>query len=150
MDLKKIVSISGKPGLFKVTGQSKQSVVVESLLDGKRFPAFAHDRMSSLEEISMYTQNGDRPLKEIFRALNEKFGADIGFDPKKADNNMLKSRFAEVVPDYDTEAVYTSDIKKVFGWYMLLTEKGLLDFTEVEAEEVKAEGHTGNESAQNE
>lgn len=150
MDLKKIVSISGKPGLFKVTGQGKQSVVVESLIDGKRFPAFAHDRMSSLEEISMYTQNGDRPLKEIFKALNDKFGSDIGFDPKKADNNLLKTRFEEVVPDYDTEAVYPSDIKKVFSWYILLVEKELLDFDEEETEEPDSEVHDENNASQNE
>jgi hypothetical protein len=150
MDLKKIVSISGKPGLFKVTGQGKQSVVVESLIDGKRFPAFAHDRMSSLEEISMYTQNGDRPLKEIFKALNDKFGNDIGFDPKKADNNLLKSRFAEVVPDYDTEAVYSSDIKKVFSWYMLLVEKELLDFNDEESEQPASEVHDENNASQTE
>jgi len=150
MDLKKIVSISGKPGLFKVTGQGKQSVVVESLIDGKRFPAFAHDRMSSLEEISMYTQNGDRPLKEIFKALKDKFGNDIGFDPKKADNNLLKSRFAEVVPDYDTEAVYSSDIKKVFSWYMLLVEKELLDFNDEESEQPASEVHDENNASQTE
>jgi len=150
MDLSKIVSISGKPGLYKVTGQGKQSVVVESLTDGKRFPAFAHDRMSSLEEISMYTRNGDKPLKEIFRGLNEKLGTDIGFDPKKATNEVLKERFEEIVPDYDTEAVYPSDIKKVFIWYALLIEKGLLDFSEPETVVAEDEKPAGEVSDQNE
>ncbi len=72
MDLTKIVSISGKPGLFEVTGQGKNSVVVESLLDGKRFPAFAQDRMSSLEEISIFTTTEDMPLKEVFKNIHEK------------------------------------------------------------------------------
>ncbi|MDP3463831.1 MAG: DUF5606 domain-containing protein [Bacteroidales bacterium] len=130
MDLTKIVSLSGKPGLYKVTGQGKQSVVVESLIDGKRFPAFSHDRMSSLQEISMYTQNGDRPLKEIFRAIHDKVGGEIGFDPKKASNDELKTIFAGFVPDYDADAVYASDIRKVFVWYVLLMEKELLDFSE--------------------
>jgi len=116
--------------LYKVTGQGKQSVVVESLIDGKRFPAFSHDRMSSLQEISMYTQNGDRPLKEIFRAIHDKVGGEIGFDPKKASNDELKTIFAGFVPDYDADAVYASDIRKVFVWYVLLMEKELLDFSE--------------------
>jgi hypothetical protein len=150
MDLSKIVSISGKPGLFKVTGQGKQSVVVESLIDGKRFPAFAHDRMSSLEEISMYTQNGDKPLKEIFRALNDKLGTDIGFDPKKATNDVLKDRFAEIVPDYDAEAVYPSDMKKVFTWYALLVEKELLDFSEPETLAAEEQKPADEASVQNE
>ncbi|MBS4057220.1 MAG: DUF5606 domain-containing protein [Bacteroidales bacterium] len=133
MDLTKIVSISGKPGLFKVTGQGKQSVVVESLIDGKRFPAFAQDRMSSLEEISIFTENGDKPLKEVFFRIHEVMGDELGFDVKKLSNDALKAEFAKIVPDFDVEGVYPSDMKKVFGWYKLLIERNLLDFTEAEA-----------------
>lgn len=146
MDLTKIVSLSGKPGLFKVTGQGKQSVVVESLIDGKRFPAFSHDRMSSLEEISIYTQNGDRPLKEIFRAIHDKVGGEIGFDPKKTDNDELKSIFAGFVPDYDADAVYASDIRKVFVWYAMLIEKELLNFTDEPEETVSETNEAVSES----
>lgn len=138
MDLTKIVSISGKPGLFEVTGQGKNSVVVESLLDGKRFPAFAQDRMSSLEEISIFTTTEDMPLKEVFKNIHEKMGEKLDFEAKKLSNDELKEKFGEVVPDFDEEAVYPSDMKKVFNWYKLLMEKQLLDFTE-EVEEAKEE-----------
>jgi hypothetical protein len=139
MDLTKIVSISGKPGLYQVTGQGKNSVVVESLIDGKRFPAFAQDKMSSLEEISIFTTNEDLPLKEVFRAIDEKMGETLDFDVKKISGEQLKEKFALVVPDYDVDAVYTSDMKKVFTWYQLLSDKKLLDFTETEEETELAE-----------
>ncbi|MCK9452980.1 MAG: DUF5606 domain-containing protein [Bacteroidales bacterium] len=139
MDLTKIVSISGKPGLFLVTGQGKNSVVVESLLDGKRFPAFAQDRMSSLEEISIFTTTEDMPLKQVFKNIYEKMGEKLDFEVKKLSTDELKEKFGEVVPDFDEEAVYPSDMKKVFNWYKLLTEKEMLDFTEEEVEEEKEE-----------
>lgn len=138
MDLTKIVSISGKPGLFEVTGQGKNSVVVESLLDGKRFPAFAQDRMSSLEEISIFTTTEDMPLKVVFKNIHEKMGETLDFEAKKLSPDALKEKFGEVVPDFDEEAVYPSDMKKVFNWYKLLTNKQMLDFTE-EVEETKEE-----------
>ncbi len=138
MDLTKIVSISGKPGLFEVTGQGKNSVVVESLLDGKRFPAFAQDRMSSLEEISIFTTTEDMPLKVVFKNIHEKMGETLDFEVKKLSTDALKEKFGEVVPDFDEEAVYPSDMKKVFNWYKLLTDKQMLDFTE-EVEETKEE-----------
>lgn len=142
MDLTKIVSISGKPGLFQVTGQGKNSVVVESLIDGKRFPAFAQDKMSSLEEISIFTTNEDLPLKGVFKAINEKIGESLDFDAKKISGEQLKEKFALIVPDYDADAVYTSDMKKVFVWYQLLSDKKLLDFSETveETEQVENPG----------
>ena len=139
MDLTKIVSISGKPGLFLVSGQGKNSVVVESLLDGKRFPAFAQDRMSSLEEISIFTTTEDMPLKQVFKNIHEKMGETLDFEAKKLSTDELKEKFGEVVPDFDEEAVYPSDMKKVFNWYKLLSEKEMLDFTEEEVEEEKEE-----------
>lgn len=139
MDLTKIVSISGKPGLFQVSGQGKNSVVVESLLDGKRFPAFTQDRISSLEEISIFTSNEDIPLKEVFKSIHEIMGEKLDFEVKKLSNDQLKARFEEVVPDYDTDAVYPSDMKKVFSWYQLLMDKQLLDFSEPEPEAEETE-----------
>ncbi len=152
MDLTKIVSISGKPGLYLVTGQGKNSVVVESLLDGKRFPAFAQDRMSSLEEISIFTTSEDKPLKEVFKNINEKFGETLDFEVKKISNEDLKEKFASVLPDFDEDAVYPSDIKKVFNWYQLLMEKNMLDFTEEEtdAETAAAETEEQKETAKDE
>ena len=134
MDLSKIVSIAGKPGLFLVTGQGKSSVLVESLIDGKRFPAFSHHRMSALEEISIFTQAEDRPLKEVFKSILDNFGDHIDFDPKKVSAEVLREKFAVAVPDYNEEAVYPSDMKKVFVWYQLLDDKQLLDFSEEGAE----------------
>lgn len=130
MDLSKIVSIAGKPGLFKVIGSGKNNILVESLTDGKRFPAFTHQRISALEEISVYTTGDDRPLKEIFRSMYKNFGLQPDFDPKKLTQAELAEKFAQAVPDYDTERVYPSDIKKALSWYIQLASKNLLDFSE--------------------
>ena len=129
MDLSKIVSISGKPGLYQVKSQAVGRLIVESVIDGKCMPAFARDRMSSLEEISIFSTDEDRPLKEVFMMIHEKMGDKVDFDYKKASNDELREKFAFVMPDYDEEAVYPSDMKKVFAWYQMLNDKGLLDFT---------------------
>ena len=141
MDLSKIVSIAGKPGLYQIKSQAIGRIIVESLVDGKCTPAFAHDRMSSLEEISIFSTDEDRPLKEVFKMINEKMGEMVDFDFKKASNDQLRAKFLEVMPDYDQEAVYPSDMKKVFAWYQMLMDKNLLDFTEEEkpAEEAAEE-----------
>ena len=142
MDLSKVVAISGKPGLFLVTTNGGGKLIVESLLDGKRIPAFANDKISSLEEISIFTTGEDKPLKEVFMSIHEKLGDNIGFDPKKATPVELREKFLLVLPDYDEDAVYQSDMKKVFQWYQLLNDKKLLDFThekEEKAEEAPAE-----------
>ena len=143
MDLSKIVSISGKPGLYVVKSQAIGRLIVESVIDGKCSPAFARDRMSSLEEISIFSTDEDRPLKEVFMMIHDKMGDKVDFDFKKASNEELREKFAFVMPDYDEEAVYPSDMKKVFQWYQMLNDKGLLDFTEEEnkpeAEPEKAE-----------
>ena len=134
MDLSKIVSISGKPGLYVVKSKAVGRLIVESVLDGKCSPAFAHERMSSLEEISIFSVDEDRPLKEVFMMIHEKMGDKVDFDYKKASNDELREKFAFVMPDYDEDAVYPSDMKKVFAWYQMLNDKGLLDFTEEEAQ----------------
>ena len=141
MDLTKIVTISGRPGLFMIKSQAQGRIIVESLIDGKCSPAFARDRMSSLEEISIFSTDEDRPLKDVFKMVHEKMGDKIDFDVKKASADELREKFAFVMPDYDEEAVYPSDIKKVFAWYQMLMDKKLLDLTEEEtpAEENKPE-----------
>ena len=132
MDLTKIVSISGKPGLYVVKSQAVGRLIVESVIDGKCIPAFARDRMSSLEEISIFSMDEDRPLKEVFMMIHDKMGDKVDFDYKKASPEELREKFALVMPDYDEEAVYPSDMKKVFAWYQMLVDKNLLDFTEEE------------------
>ena len=140
MDLSKVVAISGKPGLFLVTTQGAGKLIVESLIDGKRIPAFANDKISSLEDISIFTTGEDKPLKEVFMSIHEKIGDKLDFDPKKASPVELREKFLIVLPDYDEDAVYQSDMKKVFQWYQLLNDKKLLDFTvEENKEEEKAE-----------
>ena len=125
MEFKDIVAISGKSGLFKVVSNTRSGVIVESLTDGKRFPAFLHDRISSLDEISVFTLGEDRPLKDIMRAIREKTAGGPAID-SKSDSAQLKKFFAEAVPDYDADRVYVSDIKKIINWYNQLHEKGLL------------------------
>lgn len=138
MDLKKILSISGKPGLYNMVAQTKNGIVVESITDGKRFTAFAHERMSALEEISIYTDDEDLPLRDVLKNIYEKENGKKSIDPSSS-TDELAAYFGEVAPGYDKEKVYKSDIKKVFKWYNLLAEKGLLDFTDDNKEEEEKE-----------
>ena len=141
MDLSKILAISGKPGLYKMLSQNKSGFIVESLADGKRFPVFANERISSLAEISIFTTGAeDLPLKEVFRKIHAKTEGKQAQDPATG-GESLKKYFLEVVPEYDPERVYVSDMKKALNWYNLLVEKELMEFTEEEegkdSEEVK-------------
>jgi hypothetical protein len=138
MDLTKILAISGKPGLYKMLSQTKAGFIVESLVDEKRFPVFAHERVSTLEEISIFIAgDDDMPLKEVFKKFFDKLGGKPGPDPG-ADSKILKSFFMETIPAYDQEKVYVSDMKKTVAWYNLLLEKGTLEFEE------GGEGGTGD------
>jgi hypothetical protein len=134
MDLSKILAISGKPGLYKMLSQTKSGFVVESLTDQKRFPVYAHERVSSLEEISIFTTiEEDLPLKEVFKKMKEKLGDQPGPDAS-GDIQALKTFFKEAIPEYDPERVYVSDMKKAVSWYNLLNEKGMLVFEDENAE----------------
>jgi hypothetical protein len=146
MDLSKILAISGKPGLFNSVAQTKTGVVVESLIDGKRFPAFAHERISSMAEISVFTVDDDLPLEDVFKKIYEKYEGKQAID-HKASGDDLKAFMLEILPEYDQDRVYTSDIKKIVMWYNLLVEKEMLDFTEEEevAEEVAESEETATE-----
>jgi len=139
MDLSKILAISGKPGLYKMLSQTKSGFIVESLADQKRFPVYAHERVSSLEEISIFTTvEEDLPLKEVFKKMKAKLGDQPGPDAA-SDNNALKTFFKEAIPEYDPERVYVSDMKKAIAWYNLLNEKGLLELEEETTEKAEAE-----------
>jgi hypothetical protein len=134
MELSKILAISGKPGLYKMLSQTKAGFVVESLADGKRFPVFAHERVSSMEEISIFTTGEeDLPLKEAFRKIYEKLGGKSGPDAS-TDSQSLKTFFLEAIPEYDQERVYVSDMKKTLSWYNLLLEKGIMEYKEEETD----------------
>lgn len=125
MDLSGVISISGRPGLYKVIAQGKNSIIVESLMDKKRFPAYSTDRISALEDISIYTVDDDKPLKGI---LEDIYAKQEGKEAPshKEDLSVLQAYFTEILPDYDEERVYPSDIKKLFQWYNLLLNAGLL------------------------
>lgn len=137
--LKGILAISGQRGLFKLVSQAKNSIIVESLIDGKRMPAYATSRISALEDISIYTEEEDVKLVDVFTQMYEKENGGQAIDAKSS-NNELKDYFESVLPTYDKDRVYVSDIKKVISWYNLLIEKNMFDPNAVEeAEEEKEE-----------
>jgi hypothetical protein len=135
--LKGLLAISGQRGLFKLVSQAKNSIIVESLIDGKKMPAYATSRISALEDISIYTEDEDVKLFDVFKAIYEKENGGASISPKSS-GNELKSYFEEVLPLYDKDRVYVSDIKKVLTWYNLLKEKELFDPNATEEEEVEA------------
>jgi hypothetical protein len=127
--LKDILSISGQPGLFKMVSKGNKSVIVESLLSGKRFPAFSSNKITSLEDIAIFTQTGEIPLKDVLKKIVENEDLIKNIDAKSSANE-LKNSFKQLLPDYDDVRVYVSDIKKVINWYAILKEKQLLIFEE--------------------
>jgi hypothetical protein len=141
MDLTKVLSISGKPGLFKVLGQTQNNgIIVESLMDGKRFPAYAAHKISSLEDISIYTEEEDVRLKEVFEKMYAKHEGEKSID-QNGDASTLRNYFKEVLPGFDEERVYNSDIKKVIRWYNDLHAAGMMK----ELMEAKEEKETKTE-----
>ena len=133
--LKKILSISGKPGLYKLVSQGKNMLIVESLLTGKRIPAYAHDKVISVGDIAIFTEGGEAPLPDVMNKIKEKENGGVASVSTKAEDKVLRNYFAKILPDFDRERVYTTDIKKLLGWYNLLVEKGLTDFVEERTEE---------------
>ena len=125
MNLEKILSISGKPGLFALKVQTRSGFIAESLLDGKKITVGLKVNVSLLSEISIYTYEGEKSLTEVMRniAIKEDNGVALSH---KEDNDKLVAYFLDILPDYDSERVYPSDIKKVLNWYNLLQAKGLV------------------------
>lgn len=138
MNLTGIIAISGRPGLYKVIAQGKNSIIVESLIDNKRFPAYATDRISALDDISIYTYDEDAPLRDLLTAIYAKEGGKE-CPSHKEDLKVLQAYLLEILPNYDQERVYPSDVKKMFQWYNLLHKSGNLKIEEEKAEEVVAE-----------
>ena len=136
--LKGILSVSGHSGLFKLVAEAKNNIVVESLDTNKRMPVYSTAKVSSLEDIAIFTENEDMPLKDVFKAINnlENGGATISV---KSSDKELKAYFQKVLPDYDKDRVYISDIKKVLLWYNALHEKNLLDFSEPDVKKTEDE-----------
>lgn len=127
MELKEILAISGQPGLYKYVAQSTRGVIVESLLDGKRQNVPATAKVSSLTEISMFTEAEDIPLAKVFTNIYNYTGGKEAISPKK-EPTELKAYFAAVQPDYDRERVHVSDMKKCFAWYNILVGAGFTVF----------------------
>lgn len=126
--LKEILSISGRPGLFRLVSQAKGALVVESLITGKRNLAYSHDKVTSLGDIAMYTEGGELPLSEVLTRVKEKENGVVATISPKADKEDLRTYFGEVVPDFDRERVYSTDISKLISWYNLLIQSGITDF----------------------
>lgn len=129
--LKRILSISGKPGLYRLVSQGKNMLIVESLANGKRTPAYARDKVVSLGDISIYTTDNDVPLTEVLEKVKEATNGQP-VDAKAMDDSSLRNYFNTILPDYDEERVYTTDIKKLFSWYNQLIAAGVTDFKDEE------------------
>lgn len=127
--LKGILSITGQSGLFKLIAEAKNNIIVESLETQKRIPVYSTAKVSALEDIAIYTDEGDKPLKEVLKAIYDLEEGGLAISHKSS-NNELKAYFEKVLPNYDKDRVYTSDIKKVLMWYNMLQEKNILDFSE--------------------
>ena len=125
MNLESIISITGKPGLFKVLSQTKNGLIVESILDGKRMPVYASDKVSALNDISVYTYDSDVPLNEVYEKVYKKSGGKVAI-VHKASPDELRSFLKEVIEDFDQDRVYHSDLKKLFLWFNILIENDLL------------------------
>ena len=142
--LQKILAISGKPGLYKLLSRGNRCLIVETLDDKKkRMPAQGSDKVISLNDIAMYTDEEEVPLPQVFDAVKKlQEGKPVTMDYKKASKDELFDFFAQVLPTFDRERVHSSDIKKLIQWYNLLLENGITEFVEEKAEEKTTEDTT--------
>lgn len=136
MDLSGIISVSGMGGLHKVVAQIKNGLIVEALADKKRIPIYATHKVSTLEDVKIYSSGDDVPLKDVFQKIADKENGGPAMDHKSPDAD-LKKYFKTAFPEYDEERVYVSDIKKVINWYNLLQKEGLLEKKVEKTEEEK-------------
>ncbi len=136
MDINKILSIGGRPGLWEMKAQTRGGVLAESLVDGKKIPVNVKNNISMLGEISIYTYAEEVPLREVFQKIGEKEGFEKSINPKSPKNELI-SYFREILPEFDEDRVYQSDIKKIIQWYNTLIEKGFTSFVEEENEDEK-------------
>lgn len=138
--LKNILAITGKPGLYRLVNRGSNMLIVESLLDGKRMPTYARDKIVSLADVSMYTNGDDIELWKVLEAACKKEdGKPCAIDAKKADNKVVLAWFDEVLPDWDRDRVYPTDVRKLISWYNILINAGITTFAPEEENEEKAE-----------
>ncbi len=135
MALDKILSVAGKPGLFKLLTQTRAGFVGESLLDGKRVTVGIRNNVSVLSEIAIYTLEEEVPLGEVFQKISKKEGGKKTSINHKAEKIDLEEYFFEILPNYDEDRVYASDIKKIIQWYNILLENKITDFSPSKDEE---------------
>ena len=139
--LKNILAITGKPGLYKLVSRGNNMLIVESLVDGKRMPTYARDKIVALSDVSMFTDADDVSLSEVLTNAGKKEELKaVAFDPKKVSNTELQAWFDLVLPNWDRDRVYPSDIRKLIQWYNILINAGITNFSieEENAEEDKA------------
>lgn len=134
MALDKILSIGGKPGLYKLLTQTRAGFVGESLLDGKRITVSLQNNVSVLSEIAIYTLEEEVPLREVFQNIKDKEKGGKTAIGHKEDKLKLEEYFFEVLPNYDEDRVYASDIKKIIQWYNILHDKGIVNFSDTDDE----------------
>ncbi len=126
--LKTILSISGRPGLFRLVNRGKGMLIVEDIASGKRTPAYARDKVISLGDISIYTDEGDTPLSGVLDAVKTKNEGNPVDIKSLGKDDAVRAYFAEILPNFDQEKVYTTDIKKLLSWYNLLISADITDF----------------------
>ncbi|MCH5220945.1 MAG: DUF5606 domain-containing protein [Muribaculaceae bacterium] len=133
--IKGILSITGKPGLYRLLSRGRNSLIVENLATKKRMPTYAHEKVISLADITMFTEHGDEPLPNVFQKVFD-FTEGKAVDVKSfASDGDIRDYFGKILPDFDSERVYTSDIRKLFSWYNQLIDAGITEFNEPEEEE---------------
>lgn len=130
--LEGILAISGQPGLFKLVSQTKTGIIVESIETKKRIPVYGTAKVSALEDIAIFTVDGEKPLVEVLEKIYVVENNGAASVTKQSSNDEVKEYFEKILPEYDKERVYVSDMKKVVSWYNLLLEKEIMDFSKKE------------------
>ncbi len=136
--LKKILSISGKPGLYRLVSQGRNMLIVENIATGRRQPAYASDKVVSLGDISIYTTDSDTPLADVLEKVKEATGGKEVDVKALGGDTKVREYFKTILPDYDEERVYTTDIRKLFSWYNQLVAAGVTEFKDNEIAEDEA------------
>lgn len=137
--LKTILSVSGRPGLFRLVNQGKNMLIVESLQNGKRGPVYTHDKVVSLGDIAIYTYNDEVPLADILETIKEKNEGKVVDVKSFGGDDKVREYFGTILPEFDQDRVYTTDIKKVFAWYNQLLAAGIDKFKDEESKEETSE-----------
>ena len=137
MNLKEILAVPGKKGVYKMVSHGKKAIIAESLLDGSRMPVFTSNRTTPLEDIRIFTENEDMPLKDVFKRIFEAENGGKSIDVYASKPSEIEEYMAKVLPEYDKDRVHISDMKKLFFWYNQLIEHNILSFEEEVTEEAK-------------